>query len=99
MSKNIGFIGAGIMGRGMAANLIRKGHKVKIYNRTRAKAEEVAKGGGVVADTPAQAADGAEIIVTMVADPKALLEVVEGPLGILRSIQRGAVLIDSSTVS
>src|SRR6476646_189042 len=99
MSKTIGFIGTGLMGRGMATNLIRKGHKVKIYNRTRAKAEEVAKLGGVAVDSPAEAAEGAEVIVTMVADPKALLEVIEGQNGILKSIQRDAILIDSSTVS
>jgi 3-hydroxyisobutyrate dehydrogenase-like beta-hydroxyacid dehydrogenase len=95
----IGFIGAGLMGRGMARNLIRKGHTVRIYNRTRAKAEEAAQLGGSVAQTPADAARGAEVIVTMVADPAALLEVVQGAHGILAGIQAGAVLIDSSTVS
>jgi 3-hydroxyisobutyrate dehydrogenase-like beta-hydroxyacid dehydrogenase len=97
--KNIGFIGTGLMGRGMARNLIRKGHIVRIYNRTRAKAEEVAQIGGTVADTPADAARGADVIVTMLADPTALLGVVEGDHGILASVREGAVLIDSSTVS
>jgi 3-hydroxyisobutyrate dehydrogenase-like beta-hydroxyacid dehydrogenase len=99
MSKRIGFIGTGIMGRGMAANLIRKGHKLKVYNRTRAKAEEVAKLGGIAVDSPAQAAEGSEVIITMVADPNALFEVIEGNNGILKTIQRDAVLVDSSTVS
>jgi 3-hydroxyisobutyrate dehydrogenase-like beta-hydroxyacid dehydrogenase len=99
MSKTIGFIGTGIMGRRMAANLIRKGHKVSIYNRTRTKAEEVAKAGGAVADTPAKAAEGADVVITMVADPKALFEVIEGENGVLKTIRRDAVLIDSSTVS
>src|SRR5688500_15595796 len=74
--KKIGFIGTGLMGRGMARNLIRKGHTVRIYNRTRAKAEEVAEIGGEVADTPAEAAREADVIVTMLADPTALLGVV-----------------------
>ncbi len=89
------------MGRGMAANLIRKGHTVKIYNRTRSKAEEVAKLGAnaSVADSPAQAAEGADVVMTMVADPDALFEVIEGNNGVLDTIQRNAVLIDSSTVS
>ncbi len=99
MQRKIGFIGTGLMGAGMARNLIRKGHTVRIYNRTRAKAEEVAKLGGQVASTPAEAAEGADAIVTMVADPTALLEVVAGADGILKTIAAGAVLIDSSTVS
>ena len=97
--KKIGFIGTGLMGRGMARSLIRKGYTVRIYNRTRAKAEEVAELGGTVADTPAEAARDADVIVTMLADPAALLGVVEGEHGILASIRPGAVLIDSSTVS
>lgn len=99
MSKKIAFIGVGLMGRGMARNLIRKGHAVRVYNRTRSKAEEVAQIGGQVANSPAEAVQDAEVIVTMLADPAAVMEVVEGRDGILTSLQRGAVLIDSSTVS
>jgi len=97
--KKIGFIGTGLMGRGMARSLIRKGHTVRIYNRTRAKAEEVAQLGGTVADTPADAVRDADVIVTMLADPAALLGVVEGEHGILAGLRPGTVLIDSSTVS
>lgn len=99
MGREIGFIGTGLMGRGMARNLIRKGHKVKLYNRTRAKAEEVAQLGGTVVDTPAEAARDAEVVVTMLADHPAVVGVLEGPQGILSTIKAGAVVIDSSTVS
>jgi 3-hydroxyisobutyrate dehydrogenase-like beta-hydroxyacid dehydrogenase len=99
MHHSIGFIGTGLMGAGMTRSLIRKGHAVRIYNRTRAKAEAVARLGGEVVDSPAQAARGADVIVTMLADPAALREVVEGEQGILAGIRPGAVLIDSSTVS
>lgn len=102
MSENrrtIGFIGTGLMGSGMARRLIRHGHALRIYNRTRSKAEEVARLGGYVADSPADAARGAEVVVTMLSDPPALLGVVEGADGILATLPRGAVLIDSSTVS
>jgi 3-hydroxyisobutyrate dehydrogenase-like beta-hydroxyacid dehydrogenase len=99
MKRTIGFIGAGLMGRGMARSLIRKGHTVRIYNRTRAKAEEVAQAGGEVAATPADAVRSADVIVTMLADPAAIAEVMESSQGILTAIQPGAVLIDSSTVS
>jgi 3-hydroxyisobutyrate dehydrogenase-like beta-hydroxyacid dehydrogenase len=99
MPRKIGFVGVGLMGRGMARNLIRKGHSVTIYNRNRQKAEEVAQIGGQIVDSPAEAAQGAEVVVTMLADPTALLNVSEGPNGILSAIRPGAILIDSSTVS
>lgn len=99
MPKTIGFIGTGLMGAGMARNLIRKGHDLRIYNRTRSKAEVVAQLGGEVVESPAQAAQGADVVVTMLADPEALLEVVQGAEGLLATIRPAAVLIDASTVS
>jgi 3-hydroxyisobutyrate dehydrogenase-like beta-hydroxyacid dehydrogenase len=85
--KTVGVVGIGLMGRGMARSLVRKGYTVRLYNRTRAKAEEVAQLGGEVVDTPADAAR------------PAVMDVVEGESGILAAIRPGAVLIDSSTVS
>jgi 3-hydroxyisobutyrate dehydrogenase-like beta-hydroxyacid dehydrogenase len=96
MKKNIGFIGTGLMGRGMVRSLIRKGFSVRVYNRTRAKAVEAAEGGGLVAESPAEAARHAEVIITMLADPAAVFAVLPG---ILEVVSPGAVLIDSSTVS
>jgi 3-hydroxyisobutyrate dehydrogenase-like beta-hydroxyacid dehydrogenase len=97
--KTIGMVGIGLMGRGMARSLVRKGHTVRLYNRTRSKAEEAAQLGGEVVNTPADAARGADAIVTMLADPPAVMDVVTGDHGILAAIQPGAILIDSSTVS
>lgn len=99
MGRKIGFLGLGVMGRGMARNLIRKGHSLKIYNRTKGKASELAQEGAEAVPTPADAARGAEFLVTMLSDPPALLEVVEGPQGILNTVGPGTTLIDSSTVS
>ncbi len=99
MGEKIGFVGLGLMGRGMARCLIRAGHAVRLYNRTRSKAEEIAQIGGTVVDTPAEAARDAQWVITMLADPPALMETVEGPEGILKTIQPGAIMIDSSTVS
>lgn len=99
MGRTIGFVGTGLMGRGMARSLIRKGHSLRIYNRTRSKAEEVAKAGGQVAATPADAARGADVVLTMLSDPGAVAACFEGPDGILSTLQKGAVVIDSSTVS
>ena len=99
MGRTIGFVGTGLMGRGMARSLIRKGHALQVYNRTRAKAEEVAQLGGQVAASPAEAARGADVVISMLADPKAVADCFEGPSGILSTLQKGAVVIDSSTVS
>jgi 3-hydroxyisobutyrate dehydrogenase len=99
MGRTIGFVGTGLMGRGMARSLIRQGHAVRVYNRTRAKADEVAQAGGTVAATPAEAARGADVVVTMLADPKAVADCFEGPQGILSTLSKNAVVIDSSTVS
>jgi len=99
MGRTIGFVGTGLMGRGMARSLIRKGHAVRVYNRTRAKAEEVAQLGATVAATPAEAARGASVVVTMLADPKAVADCYEGSDGLLSALSKDAVVIDSSTVS
>src|SRR5689334_17007601 len=99
MGRTIGFVGTGLMGRGMARSLIRKGHTVRVYNRTRAKAEEVAQLGATVAATPADAARGADVVITMLADPQAVRDCFEGPTGILSTLAKDAVVIDSSTVS
>lgn len=95
----IGFIGLGVMGSGMARNLIRRGYQVRLYNRSRSRAEEVARLGGVVTASPAEAARDADVVITMVSDPTALLAVISGHQGVLYGIRPGAVLIDSSTVS
>lgn len=99
MPRNIGFVGVGLMGRGMVHSLVRKGHQLKIYNRTREKAEEAAAEGGQVVDSPAAAARGSEVIVTMLADPNAVISVHEGENGLLSAIEPGTVVIDSSTIS
>jgi 3-hydroxyisobutyrate dehydrogenase len=97
--KTVAVLGIGLMGRGMARSLIRAGHRVRVYNRTRAKAEEAAEAGAEVAASPAEAVRGADVVVTMLADPAAVLGTIEGEQGVFAGIQPGAVLIDSSTVS
>jgi len=98
MPQRIGFVGLGIMGRGMAANLLKAGYDVAVYNRTRAKAEELAGLGAEVAGTPAQAARGRDVVITMLADPPAINEVVLGPGGVIEGLEQGSILIDCSTV-
>jgi 3-hydroxyisobutyrate dehydrogenase-like beta-hydroxyacid dehydrogenase len=96
----IGFIGLGNMGAPMARNLVKAGHELKVYNRTRHKAEDFAReGAAAVADTPAQAADGAEVVITMVADDQALRDVMHGHGGAFDALAPGAVHISMSTIS
>lgn len=96
--ESIGLLGLGIMGRGMAIRLAKCGYQVTVWNRTRGKAEELVQFGAKVADTPRQAAEGNDIVITMLADPKAVKEVDYGPDGVLAGLKAGAVLIDCSTV-
>lgn len=99
MRESVGFIGLGIMGLPMALNLVKAGFTVTGYNRTRSKAEPLERAGGRIASSPADAARGADVIITIVSDTAAVEEVVAGTNGVLETIREGAVLIDSSTIS
>src|SRR5437899_341837 len=94
----IGFIGLGNMGEPMARNLIRAGHQLVVYNRSRERAQALAKEGAAVADTPAMAAKQ-EIVITMLADDKAVESVVFGPHGIIEGMGPGGLHISMSTIS
>jgi 3-hydroxyisobutyrate dehydrogenase-like beta-hydroxyacid dehydrogenase len=94
----VGFIGLGQMGSGIAANLLKAGHDVTVYNRTRAKAEALASKGAKVAATPGEASMG-DAVFTMLAEDKAVEAVVHGDDGILANLKKGATHISSSTIS
>ena len=95
----IGFIGLGGMGRAMAQNLLAAGHELVVYNRTRARAEPLTEQGARMAETPAEAAASVEALVTMLADDRAVEEVVLGDQGVIRGLPRGAIHVSSSTIS
>ena len=95
----IAFIGLGTMGVGMALNILKAGHEVTVHNRTREREEAVAKEGARRAESPKAAADGAQIIVTMVSDTPDVEAVVLGADGIIHSAPQGAIVIDMSTIS
>lgn len=92
----VGFIGLGQMGRGMAANLVTAGHDVTVYNRS---AEKAAGLGARVAGTPAEAALGADAVLTMVAHDSALREVAFGEDGFIGALPEGGIHISCSTIS
>ncbi len=96
----IGFIGLGVMGYPMAGHLQAAGHQVTVYNRTTAKAERwVEAHGGEQAATPAEAAVGAEVVVTIVGNDDDVRSVVYGDTGVLDAMASGSVLIDHTTAS
>jgi 3-hydroxyisobutyrate dehydrogenase-like beta-hydroxyacid dehydrogenase len=96
----VSFLGLGVMGFPMAGHLAKAGHQVTVYNRTRAKAEGwVAKHGGRLAETPAQAAAGAEFVFSCVGDDPDLREVTVGPGGTFSAMAKGAVHVDHTTAS
>src|SRR5580698_3116183 len=93
-----GLIGLGKMGSGIAKNLLRAGHRVTVYNRTRSRAEALLSDGAVVAGSVAEACRG-EVVLTMVADDAALEGFEFGENGILASLPRGSVHVSLSTIS
>ena len=94
----IGFIGLGNMGHGMAVNLLKAGHHVTVYNRSRAKAEALVQQGATAARTVAEACGGA-LVFTMLADDQAVENVTFGDDGIVASLEPGATHVSSSTIS
>jgi 3-hydroxyisobutyrate dehydrogenase len=99
--SKLAFIGLGVMGFPMAGHLVaRGGHDVTVYNRSRAKAEAwVAKHKGRAAETPAKAAEGAEIVFCCVGDDPDLREVTLGPSGAFQKMATGAIFVDHTTAS
>jgi 3-hydroxyisobutyrate dehydrogenase-like beta-hydroxyacid dehydrogenase len=96
---NIGFIGLGIMGSRMAANLQKGGHSLAVHNRTREKAKPLLAKGASWADSPAALATQAEVIFTMLAHPDAVEEAALGEDGFLPHLTRGRMWVDCSTVN
>src|SRR5215469_2729972 len=97
--QQVALLGTGTMGSGMACNLRKAGFPLTVYNRTREKAELLAETGAQVADTPARAAAGAAVVISMLADDEASREAWLGPHGALPAMQTGAVVIECGTVS
>lgn len=88
------------MGRPIAANLLKAGYELTVFNRTAAKADAfVAAVGGRKGQTPAEVASAADVVITMVSDSADVEQVVLGPNGIIEGARAGQVLIDMSTIS
>ena len=95
----IGFVGLGNMGLPMAENLLAAGHTLTVWNRTESKAAPLKEKGAKVAATPAEAARGADVVFSMLADDATVGTAVFGPEGIQTGMSPGAVHVSSSTIS
>ncbi|QXJ26010.1 NAD(P)-dependent oxidoreductase [Actinomadura graeca] len=93
--SDVALLGTGIMGAAMARNLLRNGHRVRVWNRTRSRAEPLAADGATVAGTPAEAIEGAEVVITMLSDGGTVLSVLAEAADALRP---GQVWAQMSTV-
>ncbi len=96
---NIGFIGLGVMGRSMAANLIKAGFSLKVYNRTKASAQGVVEAGALWMDSPKAVAESCDAVITMVGYPKDVEEVYFGGQGIFAGFGPGKIAVDMTTSS
>jgi 3-hydroxyisobutyrate dehydrogenase-like beta-hydroxyacid dehydrogenase len=94
----VGFVGIGQMGRGMALNLVKAGHSVRVYNRTESRTREIVAAGARFASTVREACD-AEVIVTMVANDAALESIVFDAQGVLPHLAAGSIHLSMSTIS
>lgn len=95
--NRIGFLGMGIMGSGMAANLVEAGFEVWVWNRTPDKAEAIE--GATVGASPRAVAEACEIVLICVSDSADVVAVVRGPDGVLAGLQPGGLVVDHSTIS
>ncbi len=99
MSETVGFIGLGIMGRGMAANLLKAGFELFVWNRTAEKMTALVAAGATAADNPANLAARSDVIITCVSDTPDVEAVILGENGVIHGVGEGKLVIDMSTIS
>jgi len=99
MSESVGFIGLGIMGQGMAHNLLKAGFNLTVWNRTISKMQPLIDAGARGAESPADVAARADIIITCVSDTPDVEAVILGEDGVIHGARDGALVIDCSTIS
>jgi 3-hydroxyisobutyrate dehydrogenase len=99
MSERIGFIGLGIMGRGMMHNLLKAGQNVTVWNRSAARMDEFAAAGAGTAASPADLAARCDVILVCVSDTPDVEQVLFGENGVSTGVKPGALVVDHSTIS
>ena len=99
MKQKVGFIGLGIMGSAMAANIAKAGYPLTVYNRTPAKTQNLEQTGVKVAPTPKALTEGSDVVVLMVTGPQALEDLLRGADGVIEAADSDKTIINMSTVS
>jgi 3-hydroxyisobutyrate dehydrogenase len=99
MTKRVAFIGMGIMGLPMAGHLLAAGHAVTVHTRTRGKAEAILATGATWAESPREAAVGAELVFVCVTDTPDVRAVLTGTGGVIEAARPGLIVVDHSTIS
>ncbi len=99
MSERVGFIGLGIMGQGMARNLLKAGFPLRVWNRTASRVEPFVNEGAEKGSSPADVAAHSDIIVVCVSDTPDVEAVILGENGIIHGVKAGSLVIDCSTIS
>src|SRR3954452_22379996 len=98
--ERVAFLGLGIMGEPMAANLVRAGYELRVWNRTPSRATDfAARYGAHPGPTPAATADTADVLITMVPDGREVKDVLFGDRGAAEGMRRGSLVIDMSTIA
>ncbi|WP_296019275.1 NAD(P)-dependent oxidoreductase [uncultured Agrobacterium sp.] len=97
-ARTIAFLGTGLMGGPMARNLLKAGFTVRVWNRSTEKAEALMEDGAMLAASPAEAAKGANIVITMLSDGNAVGNVLFD-MGVANALGKGAIVIDSSSIA
>ncbi|MGP9568175.1 NAD(P)-dependent oxidoreductase [Halomonas sp. AOP5-B2-8] len=98
MSRTIGFIGTGIMGAPMAARLAKAGHRVRVWNRTKNKAESLESTGASIVEMPIDAVSGSDVVIVMLSSGPVCDDILLGTNGLLQSMRPGATLIVMSSI-
>jgi 2-hydroxy-3-oxopropionate reductase len=99
VADRIGFIGLGVMGKPMAKNLIKAGHRLVVHNRSRGAVDELAAAGATAAASPEEVARQTTVVITMLPDTPDVELVLTGPNGILAALQKNAIVVDMSSIS
>jgi 2-hydroxy-3-oxopropionate reductase len=99
VAENIGFIGLGVMGKPMAKHLVAAGHHLTVHNRSRGAVDDLTAAGASAAASPAEVARASTVIITMLPDTADVEKVLTAPDGVLAGLQKGAVVIDMSSIS
>ncbi len=97
--KSVAFIGTGLMGKPMAANILRHGFPLTAYNRTEEKTKELAGAGAHLAKTPHEAAENSDVIITMLSNIEAVESILTAENGILPALKKGKTFVDMSTIT